>query len=215
VTDEIVVGATPDGWLYEIEEGGQSVISQSYTGQRVDFGDPLQPGVTYDVTIGPDGFLATPNYDGDADGEIVYTPWAFPYRHRILATANQVDDEPDCVTVGSTYAACDLSAGLTLFPVHGGTPTVVAAKCAADFTVLNGEAVWTSAPRTDPPPCHSSRLGEASAAGSVTHSPQNYSPVSIVAALGRLVVLPRDESELITLTSVTATPEVLHRAHVG
>lgn len=216
-TKDPVVGATPDGLLYELTEGSVSVVSESYSGARVDFGDPLRPGVGYSVTVGPDGFVSAANNDEDGDGEIVYVPWAHPGRDRVLQDSTGATDiEPTCPVVESVYVVCSTDSGLVQYPVHGGRPTAAkAAKCFRSVTMVNSQLAWTSQPSTQSgAPCNNSKVGELTASGTIEHSARDYDYTKIVTAFGRLVVATEGQRELVTLRAANAAPGILSRSKV-
>jgi hypothetical protein len=206
-----VVGATPDGWAYEIEESGLHVVSQSYAGVRVDLGDPLPGGVGYSVTTGPAGFVATADNDEDGNGQITYTPWGHPHETRTLLAPG--DTENGCSSVTTTYAACWLfgrpKSPFALFPLDGGKPTVKAGACSHEYTVLGGRLAWVAEPSTANSLCHGSPVSELSATGAVIHSPRNFDDIALVSALGRLVVATSGQRSLVALTDAGATPVAL------
>ncbi|HTW20684.1 MAG TPA: hypothetical protein VME70_10790 [Mycobacteriales bacterium] len=204
VTREDFAGATPGGWMYERSDGGVGhLVAVSFDGTRTELGEPFPNGVPFGVLPGPDGYLAIAEDPDDfGDGAAIYTPYAHPDRPVTLIPKTSPGEE--CNGLSSTYAACNLDSDkMTLLPLSGAKP-VTTRTCEDIPYVYKSNAVWL--PRDG---CDEGRLGELSKTGHVTFSTRTYERYDMTVALGKIIVTTKDERELLTLTSATATPKVL------
>lgn len=216
-TNENVVGATPDGWL--TEDGGYAdgthVIRRSESGGLVDYGNPLSPGVDYAVVSGPNGFVAYADNFMNDNGEITYTPWSHPGRHRTLIPPGGKNVR--CDSVSSTYAGCILGSGVrrsvALIALSGNVRTTGGSRCAFAVTVWGSELAWNV--NTTRHSCPKGHIGAMTSDAVTTTSKLRFDPMSVTAAWGRLVTSSRGQRGLVTLTGVRATPRPLQRAAVA
>jgi hypothetical protein len=216
VTSENVIGASPDGWLFEVRKpDGTHVMSQSYSGTLTDYGDPLVPGVDFAVTSGPNGFLAYANNFENENGQFTYTSWSHPARHRTLLTAKHQNNF--CASVSAAYAACMLGAvkhPLVLLPLDGRKPTIKAGTCASAFTMW-GTSIGLLVGGHGSPSCPRGTVARLSRGGRLTYSKRRYSTVTVTSAWGRLIASSKAQHGLVTLTGPRATPRPLGRATVS
>jgi hypothetical protein len=209
-TTEGAFRATPDGWLYDVNVGGSAdLVTESYSGQRADLGDPLPPGVGYFPTTGSAGIVSSADNDEDGNGEITFMAWSDPGVFHTLLKAG--DTENFCGGVSSTVAVCQLNSGAAaIFPLDGSTPTIKKTNCVREPIAYRSAAVWTSPVSSTG--CPKGRLGELTSKGTVSYSAQIFSGDAVVAALGRIVVASAGQRDLLTLTSARATPKLLLHA---
>lgn len=209
-TDEEVIGARPHGWLYLVDEGGEHVISQLFTGARRDLGDPIKSGVSYGVVAGEKGFVAYASYDEDAYGAISYETWS-GQRRQLLPPGRTTDDA--CGGMSTGYVACTLdrpsSEPIALMPLGGGKPIVRANRClgAGPAPVVYRRSAVTLT--RDYNGCPDGQLVSLSSSGRFLRSTGRFSPTAIVAALGRIVVANSDQTALLSLASAQARPRRL------
>jgi hypothetical protein len=216
-TNENVVGATPNGWL--TEDGGYAdgthVIGRSESGGLVDYGNPVTPGVDYAVVSGPNGFVAYADNFLNDNGEITYTSWSHPGRHRTLIPPGGKNVR--CDSVSSAYAGCVLGGGarrtVALIALTGNARTTGGNRCAFAVTVWGTELAWNIT--TTRHSCPKGHIGVMTSDGVTRTSKLRFDPMSVTAAWGRLVTSSQGQRTLVTLTGVRAKPKPLQRAAVA
>ena len=215
VSSEDVVGAAPGGWLFEVaKENGTHVELQRHAGGLLDYGVPITSGVGYAVASGPNGFVAYANNFPTDNGEISYTPWAHPSRHRTLFAPG--GSKHRCDSVSAAYAACVLDGEpghpVALFPLSGQPPTTQGSVCPYATTAWRDRLAWIA--RDNKPDCATKRVGVMNLAGNVTHSKATFNTLSITSAFGKLVLASAGQRTLVTLRAIRAKPQPLKRAAI-
>jgi hypothetical protein len=214
VISEDIVGASPDGWLFEVDKpDGTHVYSQSPGGDLVDYGIPMSPHVDYAVTSGPNGFVAyADNFQND-NGEITYTSWAHRTRHRTLLTPGGTNNK--CESVTSRFAACVLQGApgrpVALFPLDGRTPTIKASLCPYAATVWGTRLAWV--PR-DSGACAAKHVGVMSRGGTIKRTVDTFNRLAVTSAFGRLVLASPGQRALETLKAPRGKTHLLARATI-
>jgi hypothetical protein len=214
-TSEHVVGATPNGWLFEVNrENGTHLMSHTFAGDLTDLGVPLTSGVDYSVISGPDGVVAFANNFENNNGAISYTPYAHPSRQRMLLASGTTDNT--CNSVTSSFAACVLGSGVhrtvALFPLNGHQPTLTASACPWDVSVWGSRVAWVVRDTRDD--CSTKNAAAMGRSGVVVFSTDTFNPIASTVALGRLIVSSPGQRMLETLTGPRAKPRPLRRATV-
>lgn len=216
-TNERVVGATPDGWL--TADGGFTdgthVVARMESGGIRDYGTPLTPGVDFGIAVGPDGFVAYSDDSVNDNGELTYTPWSPPIRHRTLVAPGGKNIR--CDSVSSSYAGCVIGSGITrvvaLIALRNGSRTQAGNRCADQVSVWGSRLAWNVAITLHG--CPKGHVGVMSSAATTRLSKLRFDPLAVTAAWGRLVTSARGQGTLVTLTRVRAKPQQLHRARVA
>src|SRR6185312_14563225 len=201
-TNEDVVGATPDGWLVKDPgfNDGTHVVDRPESGGIVDYGTPLTPGVDFAVAVGPSGFVAYADDFRNDNGEVTYTPWSSPPRHRTLIAPG--GSSVRCDSVGSSYAGCAIGSGITrsvgLLALSGNTRTTDGNRCADQLTVWGSKLAWNTAIATHS--CPKGHIGVMTTAATTRVSKLRFDPRAVTAAWGKLVTSNRGQGTLVTLT---------------
>lgn len=216
-SNEDVVGATPNGWL--AKDGGFTdgthVVARSYSGHLVDYGNPVTPGVDFAITVGPNGFVAYADNFRNDDGEITYTPWSRPIRHRMLLAPGGKDVR--CASVSASHAGCLMGSGAstfaTLIALSGKSRTTGSGRCAYALAVWGSELAWSI--NTGRHDCAKQHIGLLTDAGTTRYSTKRFDPLGATTAWGRLVTSQIGQRALVTLTGIRSTPKPLVRATVS
>jgi hypothetical protein len=216
-TNEDVVGATPDGWIVE-DPGfadGTHVVSRPESGSGIfDYGTPLTPGVDYGIAVGPSGFVAYADNFVNDNGEVTYTPWSPPARHRTLIAPGGKNAR--CDSVSSSYTGCVVGSGtarsVALIALSGHSRTTAGNRCADQLSVWGARIAWNTA--TALHSCQKGHVGAMTGDARTVVSKLRFDPRGVAAAWGQLVTSSRGQSALVTLTGVRARPSPLTRARV-
>ncbi|HVU61456.1 MAG TPA: hypothetical protein VHA79_14770 [Mycobacteriales bacterium] len=216
-TNQDVVGATPNGWL-SLDRGfddGTHVVARSYSGAIVDYGDPITPGVDYGVTAGPNGFVAYANNFVNDNGEITYTPWAHPDRHRTLLEPGGKNVR--CDSVNAHYAGCVIRGGINrsvaLIALSGEHRTTAGNRCAYHVAVWGRRLAWSVGISRHG--CKSGHVGATSNAGLSQLSKQRFNILGMVTAWGRVVTSSVGQRSLVKISSIRHHARPLNRANVS
>jgi hypothetical protein len=216
-TNQDVVGATPNGWL-SLDRGfpdGPHVLSRSYSGDIVDYGNPITPGVDYGITVGPNGFVAYANNFQNDNGEVTYTRWSKPDRHRTLVAPGGKNVR--CDSVSAAYAGCVIRGGahrsVALIALRDGAQTTAGNRCAYQVSVWDLRLAWSVG--TSRHGCQSGHIGSTSLAGHGALSTQRYNILGMVTAWGRLITSNAGQRALVRIKSIRHSGKPLARAKVG
>ncbi|MGN6473431.1 MAG: hypothetical protein ACTHK4_07255 [Mycobacteriales bacterium] len=216
-TNVRIIGATPDGWIEE--DGGFSdgkhVVARPESGGVRDYGTPITPGVDYSVAVGPNGFVAYSDDSVNDNGEVSYTPWSLPVRHRTLVAPGGPSIR--CDNVASSYAGCVASGGVTrvvaLIALRDGSRTQAGNRCADQLSVWGSRLAWNIA--ISQHACREGHIGVMTSTAATRLSKLRFDPLAVTAAWGRLVTSTTGQGALVTLTGVRAKPQPLRRARVS
>jgi hypothetical protein len=208
---EKVVSAAPDGWLVTTGKGGAHLTYRHTDGTTTTVKDPLPPSVDYAVSSGVSGFTLAGDNDENANGEIVYIPWAHLRRHTVLHKP-QDGKENSCDNVGLKWAACGLDSTkspLALIRLSDHKQVKMTKPCAFSAPALFGDtAAWVN-PGTAKG-CPGGRVEMFDTKGHITTSTRRtYAWFVRAGALGRFVTSYKTQTELLGLKTANGKPKVL------
>jgi hypothetical protein len=216
-TNEDVIGATRNGWIAR-DPGfvdGTHVVARSYSGDLVDYGTPITPGVDYGVTVGPNGFVAYANNFVDDNGEVTYTPWAHPDRHRTLLEPGGKNVR--CDSVSADYAGCVIRGGInrsvTLIALSGEHRTTAGNRCAYHVAVWGRRLAWSVGISSHG--CKSGHVGATSNAGLSRLSKQRFNILGMATAWGWVVMSSAGQRSLVKISAIRHKAKPLNRANVS
>ena len=214
-TNEDVVGATPNGWIAE-DPGftdGTHVVARTNSGDLVDYGTPLTPGVDYGITVGPNGFVAYANNFVNDNGETTYTRWAHPKTHRTLLAPGGKNVR--CDSVSASYAGCVIRGGINrsvaLIALGGSHQTTAGNRCAYQVAVWGTRLAWSDAVAHHG--CEIGHIGATTLAGESKLSKQRFNIQGMTTAWDRVVTSTSGQRGLVTLSRIRAESKPLTRAN--
>jgi hypothetical protein len=170
-------------------------------------GAPFPDGDGLAIAVGSKVFMAYVSLSDGTTGGVKSA--RFDASNRFHTLVGPGTRAASCSAPGTHYTACDetYAPQIRLFNVHGGQLATTSRRCPTllPYPVVSGKNVlWLS--------CTNQRLYELHASGGVTKSKETFSDQTPVHALHRVVVSNRSRTELLTLTSATASPRVLLKA---
>lgn len=215
-TNEDVVGATPNGWIAK-DAGfadGTHVVARSYSGDIVDYGTPITPGVDYGIVVGPNGFVAYADDFRNDNGEVTYTRWSKPDRHRTLLDPGGKNVR--CDSVNEAYAACVIGGGvrrsITLISLDGQTRATAGNRCAYQLRVWGSRMAWGVGIASHG--CKTDHVGVTNLAATTQLSRGRFNILGTAVAWNRLVTSSVGQRSLVRLRSVRHAAKPLARADV-